>query len=222
MPWLELADLPFAAALRPYTGGLQPDGDYDCVHVDQAAFDGANAANSRFLECAFTRVSFHGGGLQRSRLTDVWLRDVRLTGTSLAETDWTDAALVASAAAGVEAFGARLRRVTFHGCKLDSVNFRDAVLSEVTFDDCLLREVDFTGATLTSTAFPRSRLAKTTFARMTLDRVDLRDAELGIVTDTVSLRGATVTSAQLMDMAAVLAETLGIIVADTPAGPDAS
>jgi len=126
--WLELADLPFAGALRPHQGGLALGEDYDCAHFDQVTFDGADAANSRFLECAFTQVSFQGGQLRRSRFTDVWLRDVRLTGTDLAETEWTDATLVASAAAGAEAFGARLRRVTFHGCKLDSVNFRDADL----------------------------------------------------------------------------------------------
>ena len=215
MPWLELADLPFAAALQPHPGGLELGGDYDCAHFDQAVFDGADAANSSFLECAFTGVAFHGGGLRRSRLTDVWLRDVRLTGTSLAETSWTDAVFIASAVAGAEAFGAQLRRVTFHECKLDSVNFRDAVLTEVTFDRCLLRDVDFTGATLTATAFPRSRLAKTTFARMTLDRVDLRGAELGIVTDTVSLRGAIVTAGQLASIATLLADSMGIVVTDS-------
>ena len=100
MPWLELADLPFATALHPHPGGLQIGGDYDCAHFDKAVFDGADAADSRFLECAFTGVVFQGGELRRSRLTDVWLRDVRLTGTSLAETDWTDAVFLASAAAG--------------------------------------------------------------------------------------------------------------------------
>src|SRR5215469_15474268 len=215
MPWQELADLPFAAALRPHAGGLKLRGDYDCARFDQAVFADADAASSRFLECAFTRVTFQGGWLRGSRLTDVWLRDVRLTGTSLAETSWTDATFVASAAAGVEAYGAELRRVTFSGCKLDSVNFRDAVFTEVTFDDCLLREVDFTGATLTEVAFPRSRLVKTTFARMTLDRVDLRGAELGIVTDTVSLRGATVTMAQLAVIAPLLADSMGMIVTDS-------
>jgi uncharacterized protein YjbI with pentapeptide repeats len=140
---------------------------------------------------------------------------VRLTGTGLAETSWTDAAFVASAAAGVEAFGAEFRRVTFHGCKLDSVNFRDAALTEVTFDDCLLREVDFTGATLARTAFPRSRLVGATFAHTTLDQVDLRGTELGITTDTVSLRGARITTAQLVVMAPLLAETMGIAVSDS-------
>jgi uncharacterized protein YjbI with pentapeptide repeats len=74
--------------------------------------------------------------------------------------------------------------------------------------------VDFTGATLTRTSFTGCRLAATTLTRTTLDRVDLRGAELGITTDATSLRGAIVTSEQLAAMAPVLAESLGIVVDD--------
>jgi uncharacterized protein YjbI with pentapeptide repeats len=63
--------------------------------------------------------------------------------------------------------------------------------------------------------FGDSRLAAVIFTQTTLDQVDLRGAaELGLVTDAISLRGAIVTSAQLTAMAPVLAETLGIVVAD--------
>ncbi len=83
------------------------------------------------------------------------------------------------------------------------------------FDNCLLRDVDFTGAALTRTSFGGSRLAGTTFTRTTLDQVDLREAaELGLITDATSLRGAIVTTAQLTTMAPLLAETLGIVVHD--------
>ena len=37
MPWQELADLPFAEALRPHRGGLRPRGDYDCELAGMAA-----------------------------------------------------------------------------------------------------------------------------------------------------------------------------------------
>jgi uncharacterized protein YjbI with pentapeptide repeats len=117
-----------------------------------------------------------------------------------------------SVLAGTEAFAAQLRRVTFRGCKLDSVNFRDAALTDVTFDNCLLRDVDFGGATLTRTVFTASRLDKTDFSRVTLDDVDLRGAELGITISPDSLRGAIITTAQLMAVAPLLAETLGITV----------
>jgi uncharacterized protein YjbI with pentapeptide repeats len=86
-------------------------------------------------------VSFHGGQLRGARFAEVWLRDIRLTGVDLAETSWLDATIIGGAAAGVSAFGAQMRRVTFHGCKLDSVNFRGASLAEVSFDECLPRDV---------------------------------------------------------------------------------
>ena len=114
--------------------------------------------------------------------------------------------------AGVEAFSSKWYRVTLQGCKLDSVNFRDAQLTEVVFDNCILRDVDFTGAALTRAAFGGSRLSGVTFSHTTLDQADLRGAQLGLATDAESLRGAIVTSAQLAEMAALLAEAVGITV----------
>jgi uncharacterized protein YjbI with pentapeptide repeats len=210
----ELADLPYAAALRPHEGGLTSDEEYDSEHFDQLAFADATAPNARFIECAFTHVSFQAGQLRRARFTDVWLHDVRMMMTDLAETSWQDVTLAGSAIAGAEAFGAQLRRVTFRECKLDSVNFRDAAIVDVTFDNCLLRGVDFGSAALTRTAFTNSRLDGTDFSRAALDEVDFRGAELGITISPESLRGAIITAGQLSAIAPMLAEILGVVVAD--------
>jgi uncharacterized protein YjbI with pentapeptide repeats len=214
MQWREFADLPFAGALEPQAGALAPGELYDCAHFDRLDFDDPDATGSRFLECALTHVSVQGGQLRRAQFTDVWLQDVRLVATGLTETTWVNTAVVASAASGAQAFGARLRGVTFRGCKLDSVNLRDAVLTEVTFDTCVLRDVDFSGATLTRVAFPGCRMISTNFTRVTLDSVDLRGAELGIIADPTCLRGAIVTTAQLVNMAPLLATGIGIVVED--------
>jgi len=208
----EFADLPYAAALTPHAGGLAAHGEYDTVRFSGLAFDEPSAANAKFLDCAFTQVSVQGGQLRRSRFNDVWLRDIRLTGVDLAETSWLEATIIGTVVAGVSAYGARLRKVAFHGCKLDSVNFRGAALNEVTFDECLLRHVDFAGATLTRTVFTKSQLSKCDFTGVTLRQVDLRGAELGITIGPDSLRGAIITTAQLIDIAPLIAENLGIIV----------
>jgi uncharacterized protein YjbI with pentapeptide repeats len=214
MAWREVSDLPFAAVLTPHQGGLAPAGQHDCVRFDALTFDGPDAGGSSFLECAFTQVTVQDTKLRRARFTDVLLRDVRLIASSLAETGWADVTFDGCVAAGVEVFAARLRRVTLRGCKLDSVNFRDAQLSDVTFEDCVLKDVDFAGAALTRTAFPGCRLSGTDFSRVRLDKVDLRGAELGIIIDPPALRGAIVTTAQLLDMAPLLASSLGIVVDD--------
>ena len=210
----ELADLPYAAHLSPAEGDLAPHGEYDTVLFERAEFDQPNAASARFLECAFSKVSMTGGKLQRVTLRDVWIRDWRLTASTIAESNWLDVTVIASSLAGTQVFGSELRRVTFSGCKLDSVNFRAARLAEVRFDNCVLRDVDFAYAELTGCAFGGSQLARTDFSRARMAGTDLRDAELGIIIDAQSLRGAIVSSGQLVALAPVLAQTLGVVIQD--------
>ena len=214
MDWQDVDDLPFAATLEPHAGGLKPGAEYDGVRFDQLSLDQPQAASSQFIECAITGVSFQGGRLPKARFRDVLLRDVRLIATSLAESRWTDVTVAESIAAGAEVFGAELLRVTFRSCKLDSVNFRGAQLTEVTFAGCELRDVDFAGASLVRTSFPDSRLARTDFTNVQLEATDLRGAELGLIIGPDSLRGAIVSTGQLVYLARVLAETMGITVSD--------
>jgi uncharacterized protein YjbI with pentapeptide repeats len=212
--WEHVADLPFAGALEPHDGGLRRGQDYDGAHFDQLTFDEPEAPGTTFIECALTGVTIQGGRLQRARLHDVLLREVRLVGTALGESGWQDVAVADSLLAGAEVFGARLRRVTFTRCKLDSVNFRGAALTDVAFRDCELTDADFATATLTRVSFPGSRLKQADFSKVTMDATDLRGAELGLIIDAGSLRGATVSTGQLAHIAATLAEVMGITVSD--------
>jgi uncharacterized protein YjbI with pentapeptide repeats len=210
----ELDDLPYAPHLSAHQGDLSAHEDYDTVLFDGLDMTEPNAPGAKFLECAFSRVSVAGGRLQRANLRDVWMRDVRLTGTNLAESNWLDVTVALSALAGSQVFGAELRRVVFSGCKLDSVNFRGTSLTEVTFDSCVLRDVDFADAALTRCAFAGSQLSRTDFRRAKMDRTDLRGAELGVILDAQSLRGAIISTAQLVVLAPVLAESMGLVVRD--------
>ncbi|MEU5883414.1 pentapeptide repeat-containing protein [Spirillospora sp. NPDC047279] len=213
----KLAEVPHAEWLTDHDGVWSPDGDHDTVLFQGLDLSGVQAGGSRFMECAFTGVSLEGGGLRAARFLDVWAHELRFVGTDLTETEWQDAALIGSILAGTRAPGARLARVVFQGCKLDSVNFRDATLTDVTFRDCLLRDVDFGAARLTRTCFPGSRLDKTVLAGATLDQVDLRGADhLGITVDPRTIRGAIVSPAQLLDLAPLLADALGITVEEPP------
>jgi uncharacterized protein YjbI with pentapeptide repeats len=210
----ELADLPFAAELIRHDGDLDAELDYDSVLFERAEFTDPRGSNARFLDCAFRQVSISDGRLPRASLRAVWLRDVRLTGTFVAESSWQDVTVIGSSLAGVQVFGAVLRRVVFSGCKLDSVNFRASRLIDVTFDRCVLRDVDFGGATLTGCSFPGAELTRVDLSKVTMERTDLRGASLGLVIDSDSLRGAIISPGQLAIVAPVLAETLGIVVDD--------
>ncbi|MFE5210934.1 pentapeptide repeat-containing protein [Streptomyces sp. NPDC056600] len=210
----ELADLPYARHLEPLRGELETEGTYDTVHADDREFQEPRAGGARFVECAFTSVAFEGGRMRRARFNDVWCHTVRWVGTDLAESSWMDATVLSGMLAGVQVFGATLRRVTFSHCKLDSVNWRSAALREVRFEDCLLRDVDFGEATLKDVSFPGTVLDGVRLRGARLSGVDLRGAaSLGIADGVEALRGATIDQGQLLDLAPSFAQALGVTVA---------
>lgn len=210
----ELADLPYARHLEPLRGELETEGTYDTVHADDREFQEPRAGGARFVECAFTSVAFEGGRMRRARFNDVWCHTVRWVGTDLAESSWMDASVLSGMLAGVQVFGATLRRVTFSHCKLDSVNWRSAALREVRFEDCLLRDVDFGEATLRDVSFYGTVLDGVRLRGARMNGVDLRGAaSLGIADGVEALRGATIDQGQLLDLAPAFAQALGVTVA---------
>ncbi|MCC9310077.1 pentapeptide repeat-containing protein [Kitasatospora sp. RB6PN24] len=211
----DLTDLPYAHRLELFEADLEREGDYEWLHIDGRAFNDIDAGMARFNESALSEVTFTGGRLRRAHLDTVWMHNIRTVGTDLAETTWLDTECLSSLLAGTQIHGAQMRRAVFHNCKFDSVNLRAAKLREVAFVDCLLRDVDFAGATLTDVSFPGTILDRVDFTKATLARVDLRGAlALGIISGAESLRGAVVTTPQLLDLAPSLAQHVGLTVDD--------
>ncbi|MFD8559675.1 pentapeptide repeat-containing protein [Streptosporangium canum] len=211
----ERADLPYANHLEAFSGRLTSQGDYDTVVFEGEEFEEAEASNARFIECVFSSMTFTGGHYPRARFSDVWVHTVRWVGSELTETTWLDAEVIDSALAGVAMFGSQMRRVTFYNCKFDGVNARTVTLQDVAFVDCMLQEVDLAGATLTNVTFPGSVLERVRFDKAQMSKVDLRGAAaLGITDGYDALKGATISSAQLLELAPMFAQILGVTVKD--------
>ncbi|MEV0531289.1 pentapeptide repeat-containing protein [Kitasatospora sp. NPDC050463] len=210
-----LTDLPYAHLLRPHTGPLRSDERYDTVHFDGGEYTDQSAAGATFLECAFTGVALSGVKLRRARFNEVWAQAGRWVGCDLSDTEWQDSAVTGGVLAGVAAHGSALRRTVLRGCKLEAVNLRGAVLRDVVFEDCLLRDVDFGEAKLTDVSFPGSTLEEVRLRGARLTGVDLRDAvRLGLPDGHQGLRGAIISSPQLLELAPQFAHALGITVKD--------
>lgn len=210
-----LEDLPYAPYLETFQGNLTRAAEYNELHFADTEFEDFDAGSSHVSESAITGVAFTNGRLPRTRFNDVWMNRTRWVSTSLAEASWLEVAVLGSVFAGVEAFGARLRRVTFQECKVNALNLRGAALQDVVFDRCELDEVDLGQATLTSVTFPGSAVRRMRLDKSTLNKVDLRGAaELDIASGCESLRGAVIDSIQLTELAPALAQTLGIVIKD--------
>lgn len=209
----ELEDLPFARFLGPYEDEPVGGSVLDSVRWDGATPEGLEADDLRVLESALVSVTVTGGRMRRGRFNDVWMHGTRWVGTDLAKGVWADVEVGAGSFAGVDAYTSDWQRVTFFGCKLDSVNLRGSTLRDVAFVDCLLREVDLAAAALTSVSFPGSTLDGVRLRESTLEDVDLRRAtSVRILDGAGGLRGATISSTQLIDLAPELALALGVDV----------
>lgn len=212
--WRELDDLPFAASLAEHTGGVAAGCAYETVLFDGLSLDEPDVPDAAFTECALRGVSASGGSMRRVSFRETWVCDLRLTGTTLAESRWLDVMLSGAVLAGTQAYRTGFNRVSFTDSKLEGVNFRGSRLTDVTFVNCVLRDVDFAGATLTRTSFSGSQLSAVDMSKVTMVQVDLRDAELGLIIDESSLRGSIIGTAQLIALAPTLAQTLGVTVSD--------
>ncbi|MFR9749750.1 pentapeptide repeat-containing protein [Nocardia sp. 004] len=209
-----LTDLPFTSYLEP-AETVCAEGEYDCAQFDGITFTDPDARNARFTECVFRSVRFDQGMMQSARFGAVWMHGVRLTGTDLSDTVWLDAEVIEGAFSGVEAAGAELRRVVFHGCKLDSVNLRGAELASVSFVDCVVRHLDIGDANVSKVSFPGSEIAGLSLRHARLTKVDFRGARSITVADGVeALKGAIVTSGQVMELAPAFAASIGLTVED--------
>jgi len=208
-----LGDLPYAEYLERFDDDLARDGDYTELLFADTEFEDFDAGNSRIGESAFTGVTFTNGRFPRARLNEVWFDRTRWVSSNLAEGDWLDVTVLRGSFSGVEAYGAKLRRVTFQECKIDTLNLRGATVQDVVFDRCQLTEVDLGGATLNNVTFPASTVRRMRLDKSTLTKVDFRGAaEFDVVSGCESLRGAVIDSTQLAELAPALAQALGILV----------
>jgi uncharacterized protein YjbI with pentapeptide repeats len=193
-------------------GPLVSDGDYDAIAFTDLDLSGQNAGNARLLDCALVRCRADGLRLRRARLVETLVTDLQATTIDLGESTWRDSLVTGGRIGAAAASSAKLTRVRLRGVKLDFLNLRGATLQDVVFEDCLLGEVDATDATLTDVDFSGGRLDTFGVRGATLARVDLSGATLQTLNGLDNLRGAIVSPAQVLDLAPLLADHLGLEV----------
>ncbi|GEB52689.1 hypothetical protein SCA03_52400 [Streptomyces cacaoi] len=200
--------------LRPYDGqGLEPDGDYDGLLIEDADLAGTQASGATFMDCGIRRCTLDEASLGSARLFDSVLEGVRGVGVRLAGAQLRDVELRDARLGGTQLHGARLNRVLVRGGKFDYLNLRQARLADVVFEGCVLVEPDLSGAALERVAFRDCALRRAELNQVRMKEVDLRGAtELDIVTGVEHLSGAVISTGQLMDLAPAFAAHLGVRV----------
>ncbi|GAC1332981.1 MAG: hypothetical protein NVSMB17_12780 [Candidatus Dormibacteria bacterium] len=191
---------------------MRNDLELDDVEVDGAPISGTSGRDGRI------RFSvLRGLAMAELKLAGISLSDVVAERLDLTASDISHARVGAVRFSDCRCLGTNwaetvLSDVTFERCTLELSNLRLAKLARVVFEGCDCRSADLAGATLEDVVFRGCQLEGADFREARLARVDLRQSRIEGVKGVAGLRGATITTAQLLGLAPALAAELGIDV----------
>ena len=193
--WAELADDELELEAVSVNGA-------DCTVARRVAIDGSRLVTVTMagavldkLGCTDTQISkLEAAGLQayKASFLRVSLTDCRLTGAELAEGMFEDC--------------------VFKNVKFDETGFRFARFTRVRFENCMLRAADFSKAQFKQVTFTGCDLEAANFVSAQCDKVDITGEDLTQVKGLLGLKGATISSEQLMLLAPLLASELGFVI----------
>ena len=189
--------------------GAFNDGDEFCFDALRGDCSGQVARNITILHCRVRQLNLQNAWLEKLQLSNCevehcdfsgaqmekahtdccQISDCRLLGANFNETRFDNVVLTGCLADGAWFSKAKFRAVRFVNCSLRAADFEGADLSGVRLKDC-----DLSGATLTG-----AKLAGTDFRGSTID---------GLAVTAADLRGAIFTSAQAVQVSALL----GIVI----------
>ncbi|WOP17757.1 pentapeptide repeat-containing protein [Raineyella sp. LH-20] len=184
------------------TGRTYADLDLDTLDLTGRDLDG----------CRLDGLTVGRWGLTGSAVVEVVGDRLDVTTLDAHRPDWRDVVVHRSRIGSAELTDGRVRSVRFTGCKIGFLNLRGSEVADVEFVDCAIEDLDLVRADVTRVAFAGSRIGRLDLTGSTLRDLDLRGADLGDLVGWEELRGVTVSTAQLHELAPLLAERLGIRV----------
>jgi uncharacterized protein YjbI with pentapeptide repeats len=169
------------------------------LYADGSRFEGVALTGALLDKCELTDVAcakLEAAALQayKANLLRVSLSDCRLTGVEFAEACFEDC--------------------TFKNVKFDQAGFRFASFKRVRFENCMLQQADFSNAQLSHVVFVECSLNEANFVSANCSSTNITGEDLTNVKGILGLKGATISSEQLMQLAPLLAAELGFRIED--------
>jgi uncharacterized protein YjbI with pentapeptide repeats len=202
---------PSLVDLEDATGHELAEGT-DCQRIEGATVSGLRLSAVDFRESELVDVRISGSELRDCRFLDVRFERLDAPDLSVHASTWRDCEIVDSRLGSIGLFDAKVGSVRFVRCKVGYLGLQGAVLTDVSFEDCTIDELELSEGSMTRARFPGTTITDLRLTGARLAHTDLREARLGAVSPVSGLRGATVSTSQLIDLAPALAGELGIRV----------
>lgn len=209
LPVLDADELTDLSMLQPEDGRLSL---FSYSGKDLRALELANTQvyDGRISEVSAQRVDLDRVRMSSVEFTGCDLASLTLSNSRLSRVRFTDCRLL-----GARLDGLVLEDVVFQDCKLDYGTLTDIVAKgPVVFVGCSLIETELDGCDLSGVAFEDCALRATSFHAGTYRGTDLRGNDLSVMSGAVNLKRIVIDRYQLADLSLVLADELGITIAD--------
>ena len=187
-------------------------GDYEAIELADLDLAGRSGQGATFTACRIARCHLDGLDLRQSRMADSLLIDNHATSLDASDAAWRESIVSGGRFGALVAAGATWTGVRLRGLKLDYLDLSGARVVGVVFEDVVIGELELAGADLRSVRFESSAIEILNASSARFSDVDLSGARLRTIGGIASLRGATISPEQLIDVAPLLAAHLGIIV----------
>ncbi|HSX42700.1 MAG TPA: pentapeptide repeat-containing protein [Candidatus Saccharimonadales bacterium] len=182
-----------AAVSNLYVAGVTY-ANIDMSRLDHVSLTGLVLERLEISDAVCTKLESAGLRGHKARLLRVQISDSRMTGSELG--------------------GGSFEDCTFRNIKFDEAGFRFATFKRVHFENCMLRAADFGNARFTHVTFSSCDLTDTNFTSAHCSSVDIREQDIVAAKGVLGLKGATISSEQLMQLAPLLAAELGFRLED--------
>lgn len=186
------------------------DDDLEELHVADSQSPGLETSGATIRDSLIEKSDLSATDMKRFDVHNCKIVGTNLTGSKFAESSWRTIAITGCRASGVQFQNSTLSDVRFVDSKLDLANFRFATMKNVIFENCILDDVDFNDAALKNIEFISCRLNKVSFTGAKMSGVDLSQSTLEEVRGIGSLRGATISEDQLVQLAPYFAAEAGL------------
>ncbi len=177
------------------------------IDVPTLTAKGTSLAESQVIRCTFLQAK-----IEKLQLQDCVLENSDFSGSNLSDASWHAVAVKSTRCSGLQLPSSLLKNVTFTGCRLDMANFRFAKLENVRFEQCVVTGMDLYNAQLKHVEFVDCDIEDVEFSGARLTDVDLTRSRLISIKGLAGLKGARITSEQLVALVPYVAQEIGLIV----------
>ncbi|GGE64743.1 pentapeptide repeat-containing protein [Nesterenkonia cremea] len=174
----------------------------------------SNFRGASLVECVWEDASLTEGDLSGLTVAESRLSRLNIPHLQAPRSGWRDVLLEDSRIGVAELYDSVLSGVKISSGKLDLINLRGAELRDVLIEGCTLGELDLTQGSVQRVALRSTRVEALVLTGLRAQHLDLTGAEIGRIVGVEGLRGAVVSSQQLMELAPALADHLGLEISD--------